>query len=89
MSKGANKNDAVIEQYMQSALVKIKNLESQNHELREELNKAKNVMNKTANRFGRWITLKFTSFLFNFNYQFIGLSRKIKSNSSDYNKLNI
>ena len=57
MSKGANKNDAVIEQYMQSALVKIKNLESQNHELREELNKAKNVMNKTANRFGRWITL--------------------------------
>ena len=53
MSKGSNKNDAVMEQYMQSALLKIKNLESQNRDLKDELSRAKDVASKTANRFGR------------------------------------
>ena len=53
MSKGSNKNDAVFEQYMQSALVKIKNLEGQNRDLKDELSRAKDVASKTANRFGR------------------------------------
>ncbi len=54
MSKGTNKNDAVMEQYMQSALVKIKQLENDNRDLKDQLNKAKDVASKTANRFGRW-----------------------------------
>jgi hypothetical protein len=53
MSKGTNKNDAVMEQYMQSALVKIKQLENDNRDLKEQLNRAKDVASKTANRFGR------------------------------------
>ncbi len=53
MSKGTNKNDAVIEQYMQSALVKIKQLENDNRDLKDQLNKAKDVASKTANKFGK------------------------------------
>lgn len=50
MNKGNNKNDAALEQYLQNAMVKIKNLEGQNRDLKEELGRAKDVMNKTSTK---------------------------------------
>jgi predicted nucleic acid-binding Zn-ribbon protein len=53
LTKGTSKNDAALEQYLQQAMVKIKNLEGQNKDLKEELSRAKDAMGKTANKWGK------------------------------------
>lgn len=53
MTKGTSKNDAAMEQFMQSALIKIKVLEGKNGDLRDELSRAKDAMGKTVNRLGK------------------------------------